>query len=447
MSEQATVTNTDDSTTTSARTKDSSPRKVLIGAGVGHFVEWFDMGIYGTLSTIIAANFFAAGDPTAALLATFAVFASGFVVRPLGALFFGPLADRIGRQRVLAMIVIITSLATFSMGLIPAYASIGMFAPLLLVVARLVQGFAAGGETSSAVTLLFEYAPKNRRGYYTSFSSTFSFAAFVFGSGLVLTLTAILGDDAMTSWGWRLPFLIALPLGVIGMYLRLRLEDTPEFRRLEKAGKIAENPMRDSFRTGGKAMLALAGLVVIKGVGHWILQTFMPSYLQTSMHFSKVQSFAVTTVCLSVIAVGVLGMGALSDRVGRKPLLVGSTVGFIVLTWPALWLMSLGSFAWAMVAMVGLGLLLAAYDGAIAATMAELFPPQIRSGGIAIPYNIIVSLFGGTAPYVATWLIAATGNRLSPAFYVMFAATITLVTVLRYVSETVGPRATVTIER
>lgn len=447
MSENSAVTETDDLDAHEPLTRSSSPRKVLIGAGVGHFVEWFDMGIYGTLSTIIAANFFAEGDPAAALLATFAVFASGFVVRPLGALFFGPLADRIGRQRVLAMIVIITSLATFSMGLIPGHASIGMYAPLLLVVARLVQGFAAGGETSSAVTLLFEYAPTNRRGYYTSFSSTFSFAAFVFGSGLVLALTAVLGDDAMTSWGWRLPFLVALPLGIIGMYLRLRLDETPEFRRLERTGKIAETPMRDSFRTGGKAMLALAGLVVIKGVGHWILQTFMPSYLQTSMHFSKVQSFAVTTVCLSVIAVGVLGMGLLSDTIGRKPLLIGSTVGFIVLTWPALWLMSLGSFAWAMVAMVGLGLLLAAYDGAIAATMAELFPPQIRSGGIAIPYNIIVSLFGGTAPYVATWLITATGNRLSPAFYVMFAAAITLVTVLRYVSETVGPRATVTIDR
>ncbi|OXM71471.1 MULTISPECIES: MFS transporter [Amycolatopsis] len=418
-------------------------RKVLLAAGAGHFVEWFDMGIYGTLSTVIAANFFAAGDPAAALLSTFAVFAAGFVIRPLGGLFFGPLADRIGRQRVLAIVVLTTSLATFAIGVLPTYHAVGALAPLLLVVARLVQGFAAGGETSSAVTVLYEYAPKHRRGFFSSFADTFGFAAFVFGSGLALLLTASFGDATMTSWAWRLPFLLALPLGLAGLYLRLKLQDTPEFRELEAKGEVTESPVRETFRTGGKAMLVLAGLVVIKGVAHWTLQTFMPSYLQTTLHFTKVQSFIASTVCLAVVAVAVPFAGALSDRIGRRPLLIAGTAGFIVLTWPSLLLMSLGNTFLAVLGMVVLGLLIAAYDGAVSATMAELFPPRIRSGAIAIPYNIAVSLFGGTAPYIATWLISASGYRLSPAFYVMLTAAITLVTVLRVVRETAGPKARV----
>ncbi|HVV14686.1 MFS transporter [Amycolatopsis sp.] len=415
--------------------------RVLFAAGAGHFVEWFDMGIYGTLSTVIAANFFASGDPTAALLSTFAIFAAGFVIRPLGGFFFGPLADRIGRQRVLAIVVLTTSLSTFAIGVLPTHAAVGALAPLLLVVARLVQGFGAGGETSSAVTLLYEYAPRNRRGFFSSFADTFGFAAFVFGSGLALLLTATMGDATMTSWGWRLPFLLALPLGLSGLYLRLKLDDTPEFRQLESAGEVTEAPMRESFRSGRKAMLVLAGLVVIKGVAHWTLQTFMPSYLQTTLHFTKVQSFIAATVCLAVVAAAVPAAGALSDRIGRKPLLIAGTAGFVVFTWPALLLMSLGSTVLAVVGMVILGLLIAAYDGAISATMAELFPPRIRSGAIAIPYNLAVSLFGGTAPYLATWLVSATGYKLSPAFYIMLAAVITLVTILRSVRETAGPRA------
>ncbi|WP_119288415.1 MFS transporter [Streptomyces sp. YIM 130001] len=424
----------------------ASPRKVLVAAGAGHFVEWFDLGIYGTLSTIIAANFFADGDETAALLSTFAVFAAGFVVRPLGGLFFGPLADRIGRKRVLAIIVLVTSLTTFGMGVLPTYATIGAAAPLLLVALRLIQGFAAGGETSSAVSMLFEYAPRNRRGYYTSWSAAIGFLAFVVGSGLALALTAGLGDATMSSWGWRVPFLLALPLGMTGLYLRLKMEDTPEFRAMKESGDISDSPTRETFRTARVAMLVLAGIMVIKGVGHWMLQTFMVSYLQNTMDFSKVHSFLAATVCLAVVAVLVPFMGLLSDKIGRRPLLIGGTAGMLVLAWPALQLMALHNTAFAILGMVLLGLPLAAYDGAINAVMAELFPPRIRSGAIAIPYNMSVTLFGGTAPYVATWLIGATGNDFSPAFYLMLAAAVTLITVLRWVKETSGPKADITVE-
>lgn len=427
---------------TSAVAAPSVPRsRVLLAAGAGHFVEWFDMGIYGTLSTIIAANFFAKGDPTAALLSTFAIFAAGFVVRPLGGLFFGPLADRVGRQKVLALVVLITSGSTFLIGVLPTYATVGVLAPILLVLARLVQGFACGGETSSAVTLLFEYAKPNRRASMTSFSDVFGFAAFVFGSGLALLLTSVFGDATMQDWAWRLPFLLALPLGLAGLVLRMKLEETPEFRDLEDKDAVAESPFQETFRTGRLAMLTLAGLIVLKGVAHWTLQTFMTSYLTDTLHFSAIAGFTAATVTMAVIAVTVPLMGALSDRIGRKPLLIAGSAGYVVLAWPMLWLMSRGSTVLAVLAMVVLGLFIAAYDGAIGATMAELFPPRIRSGAIAIPYNIAVSLFGGTAPYIATWLIATTGHPLSPAYYIMLAGAIALFTVLRAVRETAGPRA------
>ncbi|GAB3212722.1 MFS transporter [Marinactinospora endophytica] len=418
-------------------------RRVLIATGIGHFVEWFEMGIYGTLATSIAANFFAPGDPTAALLSTFALFAVSFVVRPLGGLFWGPLGDRIGRKRVLALIVLITSGATFLIGVLPTYATVGALAPLLLVLARLVQGFAAGGESASATTLLFEYAPKHRRGFLTSWVDTFGFLAFVAGSGLALLLTAVLGEAAITEWAWRLPFLLALPLGLVGLYLRMKLEDTPEFRRLESLGEVASSPIKETFRAGRTAMLVLAGMVVIKAVAHWTLQTFMPSYLRETLGFDALESFEVTTVCLAIVAVLVPFMGHLSDRVGRKPVLIAGAGGFLVLAYPAFWMMSLGSTLLAVAAMALLGVLIAAFDGAVNAAMAELFPPRVRNGAIAIPYNIAVALFGGTAPYIATLLVSTTGFALSPAFYIMFVAAISLGTVLR-IRETAGPAARTT---
>ncbi|GAA2069571.1 MFS transporter [Streptomyces albiaxialis] len=420
-------------------------RRVLIAGSIGNFVEWFDIGIYGTLSSVIAGNFFAHGDRTAALLSTFAIFAVGFAIRPVGALYFGPLADRVGRNRVLAITVLVTSAATFAIGVLPTYATVGTLAPLLLVLARLVQGFAAGGETSSAVSLLFEYAPRNRRGYYTSYGAALGFVAFVCGAGVALVLSLAFGDDQMSAYAWRIPFLLALPLGVAGLYLRLKLDDTPEFVRMAKAGEVAEAPMKETFRTSGRPMLILAGVIVLKGVAHWILQTFMVSYLSDTMHFSRTQSFAASTVCMGAVAVLIPCAGLLSDRVGRRPLLIGGAVGLIVLAWPSLLLMSFDNALLAVAAMVLLGLPIAAYDGAANASMAELFPARIRTGAIAIPYNISVSLFGGTAPYIATWLVSSTGYDLAPSYYLMFAGLLTLVTVVLGVRETAGPRAEKTV--
>ena len=412
-------------------------RKVLLATGIGHVVEWFDFGLYGTLAAIIGVQFFQAESPAVALLSSFAVFGAGFIMRPLGGLYFGSLGDRIGRQKVLATVILLTSGATFVMGLLPTFSQIGISATVLLVITRLIQGFAAGGESSGATTFLAEYAPTARRGYFTCWIDNFGFMAFVAGSGLVFLLTATLGEATMSDWGWRIPFLIAGPLGLVGLYLRKHLEDTPEFLEMVKSGKTEASPLRTAVTTAWGALLFCVGFVVIKAVGHWTLQTFMPSYLSTELHYSKLDSYAITTVGLFAIAVMVPFMGYLSDKFGRKPLMLAGCAGFILFTYPAMMVMARGDMLSAVLAMLLLGAFIAAFDGACSAAMAELFPTSIRYGGMAIAYNVAVAFFGGITPWFSAYLMTATGNPFSPAYYVMGAALITFLTVLR-AKETAG---------
>ena len=412
-------------------------RKVLLATGIGHFVEWFDFGLYGTLAAIIGVQFFQAESPAVALLSSFAVFGAGFIMRPLGGLYFGSLGDRIGRQKVLATVILLTSGATFVMGLLPTFSQIGIAATVLLVITRLIQGFAAGGESSGATTFLAEYAPTARRGYFTCWIDNFGFMAFVAGSGLAFLLTATLGEATMSDWGWRIPFLIAGPLGLVGLYLRKHLEDTPEFLEMVKSGKTEASPLRTAVTTAWGALLFCVGFVVIKAVGHWTLQTFMPSYLSTELHYSKLDSYAITTVGLFAIAVMVPFMGYLSDKFGRKPLMLAGCAGFILFTYPAMMVMARGDMLSAVLAMLLLGAFIAAFDGACSAAMAELFPTSIRYGGMAIAYNVAVAFFGGITPWFSAYLMTATGNPFSPAYYVMGAELITFLTVLR-AKETAG---------
>ncbi|MEE8870309.1 MAG: MFS transporter [Acidipropionibacterium acidipropionici] len=404
-------------------------KKVLPAAGIGHFVEWFDFGLYGTLATVISATFFNSDNPQSALLSTFAVFAVGFIMRPIGGMFWGSRGDRHGRKNVLATVVILTSVSTFFIGVLPTYSQIGVWASVLLVLVRLLQGFAAGGESSGATSLLLEYAPSKHRGFVTSFIDVFGFLAFLAGAALGLLLTLTMGEDTLNSWGWRIPFWVALPLGLIGVYLRMKLEDTPEFRAAQEGGEVTDSPLRDSFKVAWKALLFCVGFVVVKAVGHWLLQTFMPSYLKTDLKYNQTQSFEVTVIGFLVIVVLVPFFGWLSDTVGRKPLMIGGCIGFVVLSYPTLMLMGSGHFWAAVAAMAILGAFMAAIDGAINAAMPELFPTNIRYGSMSISYNVAVSVFGGVTPYVATGLIAWTGNNYSPAFFIGAAALISMITI------------------
>jgi MFS transporter, MHS family, proline/betaine transporter len=412
-------------------------RRAIFGASVGNTVEWFDFATYNFLAVTLAAVFFPPGDPTAALLSTFAIFAAAFFMRPLGGLFFGPLGDKIGRQRVLATVIILMSLSTFVIGLLPPYATIGVWAPLLLVIARCLQGFSAGGEFGGASTFLAEYSPDDRRGFLVSWLEFSTLIGFVLGSVLVLCLSTALSEDALISWGWRIPFLLAGPLGLVGLYIRLRLEDTPEFKALQETGEVSRSPFKETLVENWKQILQVGGLVIIQNIGFYIVLSYMTTYFQDPLGFSPTAASLSTTLTLLVGMALIPPLGALSDHVGRKPLLLASCICYAVLTYPLFLLLNTGNLFAAIVAHVALGALLAVFISTSIAALTELFPTRVRYGGFSIGYNFSVAIFGGSSPYLAQYLVSTTGNPLSPAFIVIGGAVATLLVVLT-VRETAG---------
>ena len=405
-------------------------RRAVRGAAIGNTVEWFDFAIYGFLATYIAEKFFPSGDETAALLNTFAIFAAAFFMRPLGGFFFGPLGDRIGRQKVLALVILLMSGSTFAIGLVPSYATIGVFAPLLLLFLRCLQGFSAGGEYGSGACFLAEYASDKHRGFVVSFLVWSVVVGFLLGSLTVTGLETVLSEGAMDSYGWRIPFLIAGVLGAVGLYIRLRLGDTPEFEALRDEGEVASSPLKEAVTTSWRPILQIAGLVVIHNVGFYIVFTFLPSYFTKTLGFTKTDAFVSITVASLVALILIPPLGALSDRIGRKPLLIAGSLAFAVFAYPLFVMLNTGSLAAAIAAHAGLAAIESVFVCASLAAGAELFATRVRSSGYSIGYNVSVALFGGTAPYVATWLVARTGNDLAPAYYVIVAALVTLITVL-----------------
>jgi MHS family proline/betaine transporter-like MFS transporter len=417
--------------------EETTLRRAIVGAAIGNTVEWFDFATYSFLAVTLAAVFFPPDDPTAALLSTFAIFAAAFFVRPLGGLFFGPLGDRIGRQRVLATVIILMSLSTFVIGLLPSYATIGVWAPLLLVIARCLQGFSAGGEFGGASTFLAEYSPDERRGFLVSWLEFSTLIGFMLGSVLVLFLSTVLPEDVLISWGWRIPFLLAGPLGIVGLYIRLRLEDTPEFRALEETGEVSQSPFRETFVENWKQILQVGGLVIIQNIGFYVVLSYMTTYFQDPLGFSPTAASLSTTITLLVGMALIPPLGALSDRIGRKPLLLASCIGYAVLTYPLFLLLNMGNLFAAILAQVALGALLAVFISTSIAALTELFPTRVRYGGFSIGYNFSVAIFGGSSPYLAQYLVSTTGNPLSPAFIVIGGAVATLLVILT-VRETAG---------
>ncbi|GAA2433299.1 MFS transporter [Actinomadura vinacea] len=407
-------------------------RKAVAASAIGNCIEWFDFGVFsaGVMTAIVGTVFFPPDDGGGAALRSFAMIAAAFIARPFGGMFFGPLGDRIGRKGVLAITIILMSGSTFVIGVLPGYDSIGMAAPLLLLVVRLVQGFSCGGEYGGAATVIAEYAPTKRRGFFGSFLELGTLSGYVLGAGLVLGVDLMLSDEALHSWGWRIPFLIALPLGLVGLYIRSRLEDTPEFQKLEQAGEVARSPLKETLLHNWRMILNLIGIVILLNVANYMLLTFMPSYLSQNLDIGDTEASLITIgVELAMIAV-IVPLGALSDRVGRKPLLMTSAIGFIVVSWPAIALMQTkqplavaGGFA----LMGGLLVLMLAVIGS---TFPAMFPTRVRYGAFAIGYNISTSLFGGTAALVIEKLIKTTGSNYIPAYYVIIAALIALVPIL-----------------
>lgn len=404
-------------------------RRVIAASFIGNFVEWFDYAVYGYLAATIAVVFFPEADPQTALLSTFALFAISFLVRPMGGFIWGHIGDRVGRRTALSLSILIMSLSTFCIALIPGYAAIGLWAPLLLLIVRVVQGFSASGEYAGASAFLVEYAPPNRRGLYAAVVPASTATGLLLGSLLAAGLTGLLSADQLHSWGWRLPFLLAAPMGLIGRYIRTKLEDTPVFRELAAEEHAEKAPVKSLFANHWRQLLQAVGAVLLNAVGFYVILSYMPTYLSTELGLGATESYLATTIALLTYIGFIFGTGMLSDRFGRKKVLISASVLFLLLTVPAFMLLDTGNFLVIVLVQILLGGMLTLNDGTLPSFLAEMFPTKVRYSGFAVSFNLSNALFGGTAPFVATLLIAATGNILAPAWYLAAAAAVSLVAV------------------
>ncbi|HET7569510.1 MAG TPA: MFS transporter [Gammaproteobacteria bacterium] len=392
--------------------------RAIAASAMGNAVEWFDYGAYAYLTTHIARALFPAG--TNGVFWTLAGFAISFLIRPLGGLFWGPLGDRIGRKRVLAMTIIMMAASTALIAFIPSYDTIGIWAPVILYALRILQGFSAGGEYGGAATFMAEYAPKDRRGMYGSFLEVGTLTGFTAAAAIALLLLTVLGDNAMAAWGWRIPFLVAIPLGYIGLYLRSRMEETPVFKEIENESEARADTAVDVYKklatTYVGATLTLFGLVIALNVVDYTFLAFTPTYLQDALGMSESHALMVPLVGQVVMAILLPFFGRISDTVGRKPMWLFSCIALMLFVVPLYELMGTG-LAGAIIGFTIIGILFAPQLSTISATFPAMFPTIARYAGVAIGYNVSTSLFGGTAPVVTQALTESTGNNLMPAYY------------------------------
>ncbi len=398
-------------------------------------LEWYDFAVYGYFVPVISQLFFPNQTPLVSLLLTFSVFGVGFVMRPVGSVVFGQYGDRHGRKRALSAVIFLMAASTIAVGLLPTYASIGVLVPLLLVAARLAQGLSGGGEWGGAAAYLVEYALPGKRGLTGSWQQVSVGCGFLLGSLTAAVLTTSISPEHMLSWGWRIPFLLGVLVGIVGAVMRWRLDDTPKFAELESQGQVAGSPLREAFTTFRKPTLIAFGITLHNTVGYYAVLIYLTTWLTNIVKMPRGTALWIGTACLLAFVIAVPVMGALSDRIGRRPLFIASCVGYIVLAYPLFLLASTGVPAYAFLAQLVLVLLLALYAGPGPAVYCELFPTSVRYTALSVGYNIPVAIFGGFAPFIATWLIQSTGNPLSPAFYVIAASLATLVTMV-WVKET-----------
>ncbi|MGW8814304.1 MFS transporter [Gordonia terrae] len=411
-------------------------RKAIGASAIGNATEWYDYGVYAAASVYLTQAFFPGEFGTVGTMLGFAI---SFVLRPLGGMVWGPIGDRIGRKSVLAMTILLISGATALIGLLPTHASIGFWAPVLLILLRVIQGFSTGGEYGGAATFMAEYAPDNKRGKYGSFLEFGTLAGFCGGTLFVLLLQLALTDSQMDQWGWRIPFLLALPMGLIGLYLRSQMEDTPVFQELEQDNEIkgsAWTRFKDLLVNYRRPIITMFGLVIALNVANYTLLAYQPTYLQNTIDLSETSASVVNLIGQLVMMLLIPFFGWWSDSTGRKPMWWGSLIGLFVLALPLYWLMGQG-FAWAIVAFVILGVLYIPQLATISATFPAMFPTQVRYAGFAISYNVATAAFGGTAPLVNDAVVESTDWNLFPAVYMMGACAIGMVA-LCFLKETAG---------
>ncbi|NUU03268.1 MFS transporter [Herbaspirillum robiniae] len=400
-------------------------RRAIVATVIGNGLEWFDFTVYSFFAVIIAKLFFPTGNELTSLLLAVATFGVGFFMRPVGGILLGIYADRVGRKAALSVTILLMALGTTIIGLAPTYEQIGLFAPMLIVVARLLQGFSAGGEMGSATAFLTEYAPEKERAYYSSWIQASIGVAVLLGAAVGTFVTSSLDAESLASWGWRLPFLLGIVIGPVGYYIRNHLDETPAF--LEEKDKT-DSPLKEVIRNFPRETTASFSMVILWTVCTYVLLFYMPTYSIKVLKLPQSTGFIAGMVgglCIMVFAPIV---GRLADRRGRRLFLSGSAFLILVLAYPMFaYINTAPSLASLLLFQLVFGVLIAAYTGPILAAFSELFPAKVLSTGLSVAYNLAVTIFGGFASFFITWLIAATGSTMAPAFYVMIAAAISFI--------------------
>jgi MFS family permease len=419
--------------------------KIIAASSAGTLIEWYDFYIFGSLATILATQFYPEGNPTAAFLATLATFATGFAVRPFGAIVFGRIGDIVGRKFTFVLTISIMGAATFIIGLLPTFETIGIAAPIILVLLRILQGLALGGEYGGAAIYVAEHAPDDRRGFWTGFIQTTATLGLLLALGVVVILSISLGETAFETWGWRIPFLLSGILVALALYIRWSLRETPLFARLKDAGKSSRKPISDSFRNGGwkLILLALFGATAGQAVVWYTGQFYALYFLQDVLGIELVPSSVIVMIALVLATPFFLVFGRLSDRIGRKPIILGGCLIAAITYVPIYAAMNavatpfnLGSAALLTLLVFIQVIYVTMVYGPIAAYLVELFPARIRYTSLSIPYHIGNGDFGGLTPFIATAIVAATGNIYAGLAYPIAVAVMTFIVGFFFLKET-----------
>lgn len=413
-----------------ARSDPAGVRGRVVAAGIaGNILEWYDFALYGYLATVFAGQFFPSEDPLSSLIGAYAVFAIGFLARPLGGVIYGHIGDRFGRRPLLTLSVILMGVPTFLLGLLPTYTSVGILAPILLVVLRFIQGISTGGEFAGSIVFLVEHAPPKRRALYGSLANFGALIGGLLGAGVAWLTSEMLSADALHDWGWRLPFLSGILIAAAGLWIRLGVDETPRFCEMQKKGAVEDWPILTALHTHTKEIAVTMGVNLVPSVGYYIVFVWLTSDLSKVVGLDLSTALAIGTLGLFLATLATPAIGVLTDRIGPRKVFAAVGIATILTSVPLFLLAGTGTVPATTAAQLGLALLIAGYLGVAPLIFVSLHSAKVRCSSLSIGYNLVVALAGGTAPLIATTLVSVTGWQAAPGIYLAAAAFVGLLMV------------------
>lgn len=407
--------------------------RTVVTSMIGNLFEFYDFILFGYFASIIGKLFFPADHPTTELISAFGLFAAGFIFRPLGGIIFGYIGDSLGRKKAMVLTILLMAIPTGVIGFLPTYNDIGIAAPILLIVMRILQGLSMGGNYGGSITFTTEHAEDSQRGLIGSFAVTGCLTGILLGSATATLFSRVMTEQDLSTWGWRVPFLLGIFICLVGFYMRRRVPESPEYLVVQEAGAVDKHPIQHVFSEHGRTLCSVVLTTALHDLSFYMLLVYMATYLSEVVGLDKETAFTINSINLIVVMVFTVFSAWLSDRIGRKPVLIGAAIIFVFGTIPLLSIVSGSNDTTSIfLAQMVLAIAVGGYFGPLPALMVEAYPTAIRYSAIAITTNISGPLFGGTAPMLMTFLIAYTGTPMIPAFYLTAVAVIALIA-LRFV--------------